>query len=135
MTKETLTCKDCAAFFSEEEATQEAMPGVCTLNPPQMILGNETAVDGTLTEQVVMSAFPEVDGYKTWCMQLIKITATALILCACGCAPNANLGGQSILGRAWSNFVNNRPGTPEYHRTHVVCTTRNIGYGDFVECR
>lgn len=135
MKKIDYTCKDCEAFYSEEEATQDAMPGVCTLNPPQMILGHEVAVDGTLTEQVVMSTFPEVDGYKTWCMQLIKITTTALILFACGCAPNANLGGQSILGRAWSNFTKTRPGTPEYNRTHVVCRTRNIGWGDFIECQ
>lgn len=127
------TCKDCQAFIGDdEERVEGSMPGVCILNPPQSLVGNEVAVDGTLTEQIVMSAFPKVDGLYTRCMKLILLSG---IIFLSSCAPRENLGGQSILGHAWNNFINNRPGTPEYNRTHIVCRTYNNGYGHVTECR
>lgn len=130
--EEPKTCKDCQAFVADQEVTEDLMPGVCILNPPQMLVGTETAVDGS-DEQVVMSAFPKVDGVFTRCMKLIPIIA--ILLCCSCCAPQEKLGGRSILGTAWSNFVNNRRGTPEYYRTHYVCRTSKDGYGYYTECR
>lgn len=69
-----LTCKNCQAFRAEQDPdSSEGVPGVCILMPPQMIASTERYADGSPEQQMIVSAFPKVDGELTTCMQLRRI--------------------------------------------------------------
>lgn len=127
-----LTCKDCQAFEPEDTEVGEILMGVCTLNPPQMI----SERDPDTGEPIIISAFPKVNGDLTRCMKLVKIVAAiGLILFFSGCAPQERLGGQSVLGHAWSNYVR-RQDDLAHGRGYTKCLTRKDPWGRIVtECR